>query len=525
MIMNRRANLFIACVPFILLLSACFGTISPEDEIATQVAVEQSVAATLTADAIPASEESAATVASDTPIPIAQATATPTKVVVAILPTDTPIPTDTPTYTPEPTLAPTEPPEPTNTSAPLPTSTSTSTPTLMPTPMPTLMPTPMPTPTPTKIVAVPVPIDGGADSLVASTDPSNGARNILLPGFLPNEISSPMIFRGRIGLALSIYSINAAEPVAGAGVEEVTFFVTDLETGDIVYENSESTSLYCLFGGNTLEECRALTFAEMNNQWPDGSPIYNGEYRIDMEIETDDDNGNWNFSFFIEGAQERAESSDTERSGADFSGRWVTNAGIIEFQQSGSAVLGSYQLYGDSQQYTIEGTVTGNVLEGTYTGYDGGTVSFGLSPDGQRFDGSWFYQGQGAANHWCGVRSGPLWDGCGYSGHWESIGDYVPNYPPTMNLIQNGNTIEGTFFNGVSNNPGTIVGQVGTEGVGSQLTAVGRWSIDSASGTFRWRLNNLQSAQFIGRSTTADGQPHQWCGWRSGQAQPEPCLE
>jgi hypothetical protein len=73
--------------------------------------------------------------------------------------------------------------------------------------------------------------------------------------------------------------------------------------------------------------------------------------------------------------------------------------------------------------------------------------------------------------------------------------------------------------------PGTIEGRLGTEGSGSQLTLVGRWAIGQSAGDFRWRMVDLNSDQFVGRSVTADGAAHQWCGWRTGFSRPEPCFE
>ena len=473
----------LSILPVLIFLTACPSrNTSSEDRIATSVAEERAVAATLTSEAAraatnPEGEETAQA---------ATATTTPTKVVVALSPTDTPTQ-------------------------------------IVAVPIPATAEAPTPTSTPTQIVAASLPVPG-ASNLVRSTDPTNDGLNILLPGFAPNEITSPMIFRDRIGIALSIYSVNASSQIAGAGVRQVAFTVRDLETDEIVYEQVESSSLYCLFGGNTIEECMPKTFAELNYQWPNGKPIYNGEYEVDMFIETDDDEGNWNPTIAIQGALDRS-----GQAGGSFGGSWQTNAGTIDFQQSGNQVSGTYQTFGDSQRYTIDGTVTGTVtgtvLDGTYSGYGGGTIRFELSQDGQRFDGSWFSQSQGPANHWCGVRSGPLWDGCGYSGSWESIGDYQPDYQPTIQLVQTGARVRGTFLNGLQNDPGTIDGQVGTEGIGSQLTAVGRWTVGGAAGNFRWRLADLQSDQMTGRSVTADGQSHQWCSWRPGLHQPSPCFE
>ena len=208
-----------------------------------------------------------------------------------------------------------------------------------------------------------------------------------------------------------------------------------------------------------------------------------------------------------------------------FAGRWSTNVGVVDLDQNGKQVTGTYQLYGDTVRYTLTGTVSGRTLSGTYTGFDGGTFKFTLDPGEDSFDGNWFYRGAGAANHWCGVRRGPLKPWCGFSGPWESIGDYVADTPPVTEIIQTGDRIQGTFVNGVYAETGILQGQVGREGTGSQLVATGRWSIAGFSGDFRWALQDQKSDQSIGYSVTSDGVLHQWCNWRPGLSMPDECFE
>ncbi|MEM7129822.1 MAG: hypothetical protein AAF702_26045 [Chloroflexota bacterium] len=183
------------------------------------------------------------------------------------------------------------------------TSTATKLTAATPTPIPTAPPGPPP-PTPTQIIVVQLPVPG-APNLVRNTGSDFVGLNILLPGFAPHETTNPMIFQDRIGMSLSIYAINAPSQVAGAGIRQVIFTITDLKTDEIVYERVERSSLYCLFGGNTMQECWPRTFAQLNYQWPNGMPIYNGEYDVELYIETDDDSGTWNLPIIIQGAQER----------------------------------------------------------------------------------------------------------------------------------------------------------------------------------------------------------------------------
>lgn len=123
------------------------------------------------------------------------------------------------------------------------------------------------------------------------------------------------------------------------------------------------------------------------------------------------------------------------------------------------------------------------------------------------------------------MRSGPLKAWCGFSGPWESIGDYVPDTPPVTEVIQTGDQIRGTFLNGVYAEIGQLEGRVGREGVGSQLVAIGRWSIAGYSGDFRWELLGSLSDQTAGYSVTSDGVLHQWCNWRPGLSMPQQCFD
>jgi hypothetical protein len=99
-------------VTFLLALTACGGELTPTpDLVATQVAVQQAVAATLTAE-VPAAMDTATSspTATTTPTATATHTATPTSTQTASptpsrMPTDTMTPSPTPSETPTPTPA------------------------------------------------------------------------------------------------------------------------------------------------------------------------------------------------------------------------------------------------------------------------------------------------------------------------------------------------------------------------------------------------------------------------------------
>jgi hypothetical protein len=171
----------------ILWLAACGGSNEPTpDRIATRVAEERAVAATLTADA------------ALTPIP--------TATVAAPVPaTNTPVP---------PTVAPTA-----------------------------------AQPTSTPIIIESLPVDGKDGNLnLRGSLQRNEGRNVLLPGFTRPEVSNPLILRDRIALRVEVFD-PAQGRSDGDGIESVTFNIND-ENGNPVHTNREESAPYCLFGGS-----------------------------------------------------------------------------------------------------------------------------------------------------------------------------------------------------------------------------------------------------------------------------------
>jgi hypothetical protein len=83
--------------------------------------------------------------------------------------------------------------------------------------------------------------------------------------------------------------------------------------------------------------------------------------------------------------------------------------------QANNQVSGSYTRYGRQVPTVLTGVVTGQTLTGANE--INTRFSFTLRADGQSFDGYWIGR-DGQARQWCGVRSGPLPAGCGFSGSW-----------------------------------------------------------------------------------------------------------
>jgi hypothetical protein len=85
-----------------------------------------------------------------------------------------------------------------------------------------------------------------------------------------------------------------------------------------------------------------------------------------------------------------------------FSGDWTTTYGQMSLVQSGNTVTGTYNYNGKIS--TIAGTMSGNVLSGTWTEPDRyGDFQFILSADGKSYSGKWRYRG---SSDWTGTWTG-----------------------------------------------------------------------------------------------------------------------
>ena len=195
--------------------------------------------------------------------------------------------------------------------------------------------------------------------------------------------------------------------------------------------------------------------------------------------------------------------------GCGFSGLWNSNFAQVELAQNGPTIAGAYRNYDQTVATPINGTVNGDNGLPIFTGNVSG-VPFSLrinKPDGTGFDGHW-----GTNNQWCGVRnsSGPLPDGCGWSGKWNLSGAGT-----VANLSQNGANVTGTFIYG---DTGTITGNLTT----SAWSLKGSWAINTLTGTFKWNMLNYGAPpqKFSGNYNDT----HAWCGYRDGTSAPVPCL-
>ncbi len=187
-----------------------------------------------------------------------------------------------------------------------------------------------------------------------------------------------------------------------------------------------------------------------------------------------------------------------------FAGNWVTNFGTMNLTQSGTAVTGSYVNAFGGSNGTVQGTVSGNALNGTYT--IGGSGSIQWTINGNTLDGNW-----NGTNQWCGARVGSAFpSGCGFAGSW--IAKVAGNSSCAMNLSQTGTAVSGNYCNG------TLNGTVTYAAAGAILT--GNWNT-GGTGTLKFYLASYNGDNFQGNWNTSN----EWCGRRASAALPATCLK
>jgi hypothetical protein len=333
-----------------LLVAACGGAAAPAepepDRVATRVAEELAVAATLTAAAPP---------------PTAEPTSAPAPTEVP--PPDAPVdatqpPADTPTSPPaEPAAPPTDtPPPPADTPVP---------PTDTPVP-PTDTPPP---PTPTPILIAVLPVDGGGSEAanIRNNNPPKDGRNVTLPGYSQNEVSEPMVYRDRIVFQAEVFDANVGTN-DGDGIDNVQFTIED-DRGQQVHFRQENNPGYCVFGGGE-PDCSVLVFADTGYKWPDGETIFPVQYSVSIDINPQYSGPvNWMWSFAVELPHDAARinsiSVQGDRYAVDFQTFGFTPQlpgqhvhfffDTVPPDQAGVPGQGPWKLYGGSSPFTEYG--------------------------------------------------------------------------------------------------------------------------------------------------------------------------
>ena len=240
----------------LLLVVGCAPTLSDQDRIATHVAEDRAVAATLTASA-------------PTPIP------------------PTPVP---PTLTTTPIKpSPTAPPVPTTTATP-----QQVVPIVPPTDDPAV------TSTPQQVVKIVPPSVTLVPIVPGFGNPNGLTGRITLPGYR-GPLDEPSI-TDRIVFRLEVFdpSVGGKD---GAGITSVDFSISD-PNGNQRYASTIDQPPYCAFAGSP--ECDEYVFAERADAWPDGTSICAGSgYQANMIVHTTNperDSAFWGFNFSIDGA-------------------------------------------------------------------------------------------------------------------------------------------------------------------------------------------------------------------------------
>ncbi|MCA9938745.1 MAG: protein kinase [Anaerolineales bacterium] len=190
-----------------------------------------------------------------------------------------------------------------------------------------------------------------------------------------------------------------------------------------------------------------------------------------------------------------------------WSGVWESECSFVAcaqvtLQQDGNSITGSYA----NGAGTLTGVVEGNLVSGQWSlgGVDG-EFDFWIAEDGQTWQGNW-----DRTFAWCGYRAGDEKPSpCGVS-RW--YGTWTTNCGGSscsdLTVIQTGSEVVGTYADG----DGAIAGTV------SGTTLSGTWTRGGA-GTLKFFLAT-NGRQFNGNYNGS----FEWCGHRSGQADPSPCL-
>lgn len=165
------------------------------------------------------------------------------------------------------------------------------------TPTPTrVIPTVVPVLTPTRVQVVIVPIDGGDNNNLRNGRTVKGGRNVLLPGFT-GPSTNPVTFSDGIVFQVEVFDSTVSQ-YDGAGIQDVQFFISD-GFGE-VHRRTERTPGYCVFGGGE-PDCTVWRFSEHNNRWPDGAELHKGQHNAQIVITAKSgESAIWNWTFIIE---------------------------------------------------------------------------------------------------------------------------------------------------------------------------------------------------------------------------------
>jgi hypothetical protein len=119
-------------------------------------------------------------------------------------------------------------------------------------------------------------------------------------GSFPDNMIFEADFDSQFFVRMRVHDENVGND-DGDGVSEVTFTVRD-EDGNQVYQHSEQTAGYCIFGGGE-PTCNPWVFEDFTYKWEaGGDPVEEGTYELRVHVVLDDpesDEGDWGYEVQI----------------------------------------------------------------------------------------------------------------------------------------------------------------------------------------------------------------------------------
>lgn len=209
---------------------------------------------------------------------------------------------------------------------------------------------------------------------------------------------------------------------------------------------------------------------------------------------------------------------------SSLTGAWDFTFGTMSLTQRDMKVEGAYQWYGGADAGQIEGIVVTelNQFQGTWISdrspNSQSLINWRVANDYNSFTGA--AKGGTTSEQWCGVRSGQsLPAGCGFSGVWQLRFGNPPSVTGQATLVQTGQTVTGTYVDSHGHS-GEIEGTITVQSI-TEMKLSGTWRNDQGEqDTFEWRLDLTTGRIFQGRRDPGNSE---WCGWREGASEPEPC--
>lgn len=119
-------------------------------------------------------------------------------------------------------------------------------------------------------------------------------------GTFPDNMIFEADFDSQFFVRMYVHDENVGNE-DGDGVDEVTFTLRDKD-GNLVYQHSEGTAGYCIFGGGE-PTCNPWVFEDFVYKWETGGdPVEAGTYELRVHVVLDDpesDEGDWGYQVEI----------------------------------------------------------------------------------------------------------------------------------------------------------------------------------------------------------------------------------